>query len=79
MDKTIGKYAKIAAILVFFIMGLAGWFCRNEPAVCAWRGLIGAVVMYAAVRIAGAVLTSVIINAAVEDELKKNNDGDKSL
>jgi hypothetical protein len=77
MDKTITKYAKMAAVLVFFVMGLAGWCCSNDPAVCAWRGLIGAIVMYVAVRIAGAILTSVIINAAVQDELKKNSAGDK--
>jgi hypothetical protein len=77
MDKAIAKYAKMIAVMVFFIMGLVGWCCSNDPAVCAWRALIGAMVMYAAVRIAGAVLTSVIINAAVQDELKKNSAGDK--
>lgn len=77
MDKTILKYAKIGAVLVFFIMGLAGWFSKNDPAVCAWRGLIGAIVMYTVVRIAGAMFAHVIIDAAVNDELKKNNPGDK--
>jgi|GEM_PF-528831 hypothetical protein len=78
MDKTIERYAKVIAIMVFFVMALAGWFYSNDPAVCAWRGFIGAIVMYAAVRIAGAVLTSMIINAAVQDELKKSSEGDKT-
>jgi len=77
MDKTINKYAKIGAILVFFVMGLAGWFCQNDAAICAWRGLIGAIVMYAIVRIAGAMFAHIIIDAAVQDELKKIDTGEQ--
>lgn len=77
MDNTVIRYAKIGAALVFFAMGLAGWVCQNEPAVCAWRGVIGAIVMYTVVRIAGAMFVHIVIDAAVEDELKRNNPGDK--
>ncbi len=76
MDKTILKIARIAAIMAFFIMALAGWFSQGDPAVCAWRGIIGAIVMYAAVRIAGAMLMKIIIDTMVREEMKKNNQGD---
>ncbi len=77
MDKTILRIARIAAIMAFFVMALAGWFCHGDPAVCAWRGIIGAIVMYTAVRIAGAMLVKIVIDAMVRDEMKKNNHGDK--
>jgi hypothetical protein len=77
MDKTIQRIARIAAIMAFFVMALAGWFSHGDPAVCAWRSIIGAIVMYTAVRIAGAMLVKIVIDAMVRDEMKKNNHGDK--
>lgn len=77
MDKTIGRYAKIGAILVFFAMGVAGWLCKNDPGVCAFRAFIGVIVMYTVVRIAGTMFAHIIIDAAVQDELKKSNTGEQ--
>ena len=59
------------AIAVFFLMTLTGWFCRQEPAVCAWRGILGAVAMYAVVRMAGAVIIGVLIDAMARSEAQK--------
>ena len=78
MDRSILKTARLAAIMAFFVMALVGWFSHGDPAVCAWRGVIGAIVMYAAVRIAGAMFIKILIDAMVRDEMKKNNHGDKS-
>jgi hypothetical protein len=59
------------AIAVFFLMTLTGWICGQEPAVCAWRGISGAVAMYAVVRIAGAIIINVIIDAMASSEAQK--------
>jgi uncharacterized membrane protein len=73
MDKAIRRYAWVFAILVFFVMAVAGWFSHGDPAVCAWRGLMGGIVMYTVVRIAGAALLHILIETAVQEEVKKNN------
>jgi hypothetical protein len=78
MDKTIRNVARRSAIAVFFVMALMGWFCRQEPAVCAWRGVLGAAAMYLVVRIAGAIIVSVLIDAMAQNESQKIQQGDKT-
>jgi hypothetical protein len=73
MDKTFKNIAWRCAIAVFFLMALTGWLCGQEPAVCTWRGISGAVVMYAAVRVAGSVIFGVVIDAMARSEAKKNS------
>lgn len=59
------------AISVFFLMTLTGWFCGQEPSVCAWRGIAGAVAMYAVVRMAGSIIIGVLIDAMARSEAQK--------
>ena len=60
-----------AAIAVFFLMTLTGWFCGQEPSVCAWRGIAGAAAMYAVVRMAGAIIIGVLIDTMARTEAQK--------
>jgi hypothetical protein len=78
MDKTIRNIARRCAIAVFFIMALMGWFCHQDPAVCAWRGILGAAVMYLVVRAAGAIIVGVLIDAMAQSESQKIQRGDNT-
>lgn len=71
MEKMFRNIAWRSAIVVFFLMGLVGWFCGQESAVCAWRGICGAVVMYAVVRVAGIIIFGVVIDAMARSEARK--------
>jgi hypothetical protein len=73
MDKSFKNIAWRCAIAVFFLMTLTAWFYGQEPAVCAWRGISGAVVMYVVVRVAGAIIYGMIIDAMARSEAKKNS------
>jgi hypothetical protein len=64
------------AIAVFFVMTLTGWFCGQDPGVCTWRGIAGAVAMYAVVRIAGAIIINVLIDAMARSEAQKMQPGE---
>ena len=73
MKSTIRSTATKAAIALFFIMALIGWFFDNDPSVCAKRALLGAVVIYIVVSFAGKITANIIINAIVDSKLSKLN------
>jgi hypothetical protein len=64
------------AIAVFFLMTLTGWFWGQEPEVCAWRGIIGGIAMYAVVRIVGVVVIEIIIDTMARSEARKMAGGE---
>jgi hypothetical protein len=71
MDKTLKNIAWRCTLAVFFLMTLVGWLCGQEPAVCAWRGLCGAVMMYVVVRVAGTIIFGIVIDAMARSEADK--------
>ena len=71
MDKIIRSIAIRLAVLLFFIMGLAGWLSGHEPAVCAQRALTGAAVLYVALRVAGNLVTRVLLEAMARDHARR--------
>jgi hypothetical protein len=78
MDRTLRHIARRCAIAVFFLMALTGWLCGQEPAVCAWRGILGAAAMYLVVRTAAAIIIHVLIDAMAQSEARKTQLKDKS-
>lgn len=73
MDKTTRQVAVILAALVFFVMALAGWLSGHEPAVCARRGMIGAVILYLTVRVAGNLVLRILVAAMIDDRVGQHN------
>lgn len=78
MDKNAQAAAIQLAVLIFFVMALAGWLWGCSPAACGARALGGAVVMYAVVRIAGRIVVKILIDAIadrqVQRQMKKDNE-----
>lgn len=77
MEQTIRTTAVRLAVLLFFIMAIAGWLWGCSPAVCAARAFAGAVVMYTVVQIAGRIVVKILIDAMVDSRMKKQADRDK--
>lgn len=71
MDRTAKRIAAASAIVLFFVMALAGWLYGQEPAECAWRSVIGAAAIYLAVRIAGNLTIRIIIEAMAQDQMRR--------
>lgn len=71
MERHIRTAAIRLAVLLFFVMAVAGWLWGCSPAVCATRALGGAVVMYAVVQIAGRIIVKILIDAVVDSQIQK--------
>lgn len=70
MEKLIGKTAAALAVVVFFVMAAAGLCSGLSPAICGQRGLIGAVIMYIAVRITGRFLIWAVVEAMAQSRFR---------
>ncbi len=71
MDKTVKRIAAAAAIVLFFVMAFTGWFCGQEPAVCAWRAMLGAAAIYLTVSIAGNLVMRMLLEAIAQDQARR--------
>lgn len=77
MEQTVRTLAVYLAILVFFLMAVAGWLFGSSPAVCGSRALAGSVVMYGVVQLCGRVVIKILLNAMVESHLRKQTERDR--
>ena len=71
MDKTLRALSVRLSAALFFVMALAGWLNGHDPAVCAYRAFIGAIVLYAVVRIAGNLAVRILLDAMVQDQSRR--------
>jgi hypothetical protein len=73
MKSSIRPTAVSLAVLLFFIMAIAGWFCGLNPSTCASRAFAGAILTYIVVSWAGKIIVNIIIQSIVDSKLSKLN------
>lgn len=71
MDHEIRKIAVYSAVLVLFVLAAVSWLYGCGQGVCASRALLGAIVIYVMVSLAGRLVMRIIIGAMVESRLEK--------
>lgn len=71
LNQSIQRTAVRIAVLLFFVMAVVGWLSGLEPATCASRALMGAVVVFFTVRLAGKLVIRVLVGALVEDQVRR--------
>ena len=68
---------KVAAMTVaaagFFVLALVGWVSRVPVFTCGMRALAGAAMLYVLVRLVGALLMWIVVEAAVKDKIRQAN------
>ena len=75
MFKTnIKRVAVQVAVVIFFLMALAGWISGHPIATCASRAFWGAAVFYCIVRFAGQLVVKVLINALVDEQVRQQEE-----
>ncbi len=74
MEQHVRIIAIYLAVLIFFIMAVAGWLFGCSPALCGSRALAGAAVMYSVVQISGRIVIKILLNAMVESHLRRQAD-----
>ena len=71
MFESIRSTAMSLAIVIFFIMAVAGLLFGLTPATCCSRAFAGAVVFYAAVTVAGKSVLAIIIHSIAQSKANK--------
>lgn len=74
MEQHVRVIAVYLAVLVFFIMAVAGWLFGCSPVLCGGRALAGAVIMYSVIQISGRIVIKILLNAMVESHLRRQAD-----
>ncbi|UCE48641.1 MAG: hypothetical protein JSW47_00545 [Phycisphaerales bacterium] len=64
------------AVICFFVMSLIGWASGLTPFVCCKRALIGAVLAYMAGCWAVRAINSILVNAILASQTKKQDSAD---
>ena len=77
MNTTIRSTAATLGALIFFVMAIVGSICGHSPAICCNRALIGAVITYIVISIAGKSIMNIIINQIVENKVNRLKPKDK--
>lgn len=73
MDKTLRALSIRLSAALFFVMAMVGWLNGHDPAVCAYRAFIGAIVLYGVVRIAGNLAVRILLDAMAQDQARRHN------
>lgn len=78
MDKTIKCVVGSLAVVLFFILALTAWLAGCEPATCAYRAVVGAVITYVALSIAARLAIKVVLDEMINqraEQLMHNETG----
>jgi len=71
MDGMIKGIAGCAAVGLFFVLATVAWFNGCEPATCAYRAVVGAVIGYVVLSILGRLALKVIVKEMIDQRVER--------
>lgn len=73
MENKIKPVAGSLGVAMFFLIAIVAWFCDCEPATCAYRALVGGIVVYVVVSIAGRMILRILVDEIIENHVRQYN------
>ncbi|MHC4294574.1 MAG: hypothetical protein ACYSTL_03220 [Planctomycetota bacterium] len=61
------RLAIIISVMGFFAMAFVGWFCGLSTYGCAIKALMGAVILYVVVHLAGRWIVEIMVGAVIDN------------
>jgi len=71
MENAIKSASVALAVMIFFIMAIAGWINNLSPATCAYRAVVGAVIVHTIVTVTGRIIVRILVDEMIESKVKK--------
>ncbi|MBN1124141.1 MAG: hypothetical protein JXA82_03975 [Sedimentisphaerales bacterium] len=71
MENKIKPIAGSLGVAMFFIIAIVAWISDCEPGTCAYRALVGGIVAYIVVSIAGRIILRILVDEIIENQVRQ--------